>query len=136
MSQIVLIIEDSKAQARMVEGLLKFIGCQTTLAYNGAEAIEKFESQQYDLILLDMILPDASGLQLLRIIKASEKNANTNVVVLSGVTDKGNIMDALALGASDYIAKPFFEAEFISRINVHLENQRLKTEIAMLMAKK
>lgn len=128
----ILIIEDSKAQARLVEGLLKFIGCETDIAYTGAEAREKINAQAYEVILLDMILPDTSGMQLLKEIKASPKNSLSNVVVLSGVTDKGNIIDALSLGASDYIAKPFFEAEFLSRIKVHLENQQLKKELAAL----
>ena len=136
MKQHILVIEDSKAQAKLVESLLVSIGCESTLAFNGEEARAKYNTSQYDLILLDMVLPDASGLQLLNEIKASKKNLETSVIILSGVTDKGNIVDALNLGASDYITKPFHQTEFIIRLKLHLSMQRANRELKQTVAAK
>jgi DNA-binding response OmpR family regulator len=124
MNQSILVIEDSRAQAKLVETLLISIGCAPTLAMSGAEAREKFGSIKFDMILLDMVLPDASGIQLLNEIRKAPTNADATVIILSGVTDKGNIVDALHLGAHDYITKPYHQAEFLNRVQTHLNYQQ------------
>jgi DNA-binding response OmpR family regulator len=134
MKQKILVIEDSRAQSKLLESLLETEGCSVGIAMSGAEARVKFHEERFDMILLDMILPDASGLQLLNEIKASEKNGATSVIILSGVTDKGNIVDALSNGAKDYITKPFHQTEFLMRIKLHLDYQNRVQELSEALA--
>jgi two-component system, sensor histidine kinase and response regulator len=120
----VLVIEDSRTQSKILTDLLLDNECQPTPALTGEDARKHYNNSTFDIILLDMVLPDASGLQLLQEIRASSKCINTPVIILSGVTDKGNIVDALSLGATDYLAKPFHQSEFLSRLNLHLGMQK------------
>jgi two-component system, sensor histidine kinase and response regulator len=136
MKQQILVIEDSRTQSKYLEELLISNGCDAYVALNGETAREKFNARCFDLILLDMVLPDASGLQLLKEIRDSKYCASTIVLILSGVTDKGNIIDALSQGANDYITKPFHQAELLLRLNLHLNIQKANLTLRQTVAAK
>jgi two-component system, sensor histidine kinase and response regulator len=136
MKQHILVIEDSRTQARILEDLLLSIHCDVTVAIDGASAREKFNAVAYDLILLDMVLPDASGIQMINEINASPVSAGTPVIILSGVTDKGNIIDSINLGAKDYITKPYHQSEFLIRVKLHLEMLKADKELKQTVAAK
>jgi two-component system, sensor histidine kinase and response regulator len=136
MNPKILVIEDSRTQSRMLVELLEANGCETIAAMTGEEARQQYGKTKFDLILLDMVLPDASGLLLLNEIKASTHCSNSSVIILSGVTDKGNIVDALNLGASDYITKPFHQAELLLRVNLHISVKKASEGLSQTLAAK
>lgn len=110
----ILIVEDDKGISDFVIPELEHEGYTTCLAVTGREALEKFESEKPDLILLDIMLPELNGLEVLRRIRA----VSSVPVILE--TARGETIDkinGLNLGADDYIPKPFEIEELLARIN-------------------
>ena len=110
----ILIVEDDSGIADFVIPELEHEGYTTSLAVTGREALEKFEAEKPDLILLDIMLPELNGLEVLRRIRA----VSTVPVILE--TARGETIDkinGLNLGADDYIPKPFEIEELLARIN-------------------
>ena len=110
----ILIVEDDKGISDFVIPELQHEGYETCLAETGRRALEKFESEKPDLILLDIMLPELNGLEVLRRIRAE----STVPVILE--TARGETIDkinGLNLGADDYIPKPFEIEELLARIN-------------------
>jgi DNA-binding response OmpR family regulator len=114
----VLIVEDEEKILRLLELELEIEGYQVGKAMDGKEALEAYQSRKWDLILLDVMLPGISGIELLR--KIRTKNNFTPVILL---TAKGSVEDkvsGLDLGANDYITKPFQIEELLARIRAVL----------------
>ncbi len=110
----ILIVEDDKGISDFVIPELEHEGYETCLAVTGRQALEMFESEKPDLILLDIMLPELNGLEVLRRIRA----ASSVPVILE--TARGETIDkinGLNLGADDYIPKPFEIEELLARIN-------------------
>ena len=110
----ILIVEDDKGISDFVIPELEHEGYETCLAVTGREALEKFENEKPDLILLDIMLPELNGLEVLRRIRA----VSSVPVILE--TARGETIDkinGLNLGADDYIPKPFEIEELLARIN-------------------
>ncbi|WP_020615075.1 response regulator transcription factor [Paenibacillus daejeonensis] len=126
MSESILIVEDEEKIARLLQIELGFEGYEITLAKNGLDGLEAYRAGSYDLILLDVMLPGLSGIELLRRIRASD--SQTAVLLL---TAKGSVEDkvsGLDLGANDYITKPFVIEELLARIRASLRQRALHTE--------
>ena len=110
----ILIVEDDAGTSDFVIPELEHEGYTTCLAVTGREALEKFETEKPDLVLLDIMLPELNGLEVLRRIRA----VSTIPVILE--TARGETIDkinGLNLGADDYIPKPFEIEELLARIN-------------------
>ncbi|MGG0412282.1 response regulator transcription factor [Peribacillus simplex] len=117
----ILIVEDEEKILRLLELELEIEGYQVGKAMDGKEALEAYRSGTWDLILLDVMLPGISGIELLRKIRA--KNNFTPVILL---TAKGSVEDkvsGLDLGANDYITKPFQIEELLARIRAVLRKR-------------
>ena len=113
----ILIVEDDTGISDFIIPELEHEGYSTCLAVTGREALEKFEKENPDLILLDIMLPELNGLEVLRRIRA----VSTVPVILE--TARGETIDkinGLNLGADDYIPKPFEIEELLARINALL----------------
>ena len=109
----VLIVEDEKAISNLILINLKAEGYSCTCAYDGKEAADQIEKNNYDLILLDIMLPEIDGYELLEYIRPT----GTPVIF---ITAKGNLHDrvqGLRLGADDYIVKPFQIGELTARVD-------------------
>ncbi|MBT2649829.1 response regulator transcription factor [Peribacillus sp. RS7] len=114
----ILIVEDEEKILRLLELELEIEGYRIGKAMDGNEALEVYGSGKWDLILLDVMLPGISGIELLR--KIRTKNTFTPVILL---TAKGSVEDkvsGLDLGANDYITKPFQIEELLARIRAVL----------------
>ena len=112
----ILIVEDEKAISNLILINLKAEGYSCTCAYDGKEAADQIEKNNYDLILLDIMLPEIDGYELLEYIRPTE----TPVIF---ITAKGNLHDrvqGLRLGADDYIVKPFQISELTARVDALL----------------
>ncbi|MCI9136885.1 MAG: response regulator transcription factor [Lachnospiraceae bacterium] len=112
----ILIVEDDANIAKLIEATVAIGGYEGIVCGNGAEAFEKIEHETYDLILLDVMLPDMSGFEIIK------KRTNTDAPVIF-ITAKQELTDkvrGLRLGAEDYIVKPFEAMELLARIEVIL----------------
>jgi DNA-binding response OmpR family regulator len=109
----ILIVEDDKTIAMGIEYSLKQEGFQTDVCYDAASAQQALARRTYDLVLLDVALPDGTGYDLCRTIRAQ---GSTPVIFLTAMDDEVNVVMGLDLGADDYITKPFRVRELMSRI--------------------
>lgn len=123
----ILIIEDEEKLARMLELELNYEGYQTEKALDGRAGLELALTGRFDLILLDIMLPQLSGMEVLRRLRREEQGY-TPVLLLTArdaITDKVSGLDA---GAEDYITKPFAIEELLARIRVTLRKLHSKEE--------
>lgn len=102
-SKRILLVEDDQAISQVLKIKLDSEGYQTTLAEDGSKALELLSSNEYDLMLLDLIMPDKNGFEVLEYLK--ENNINLKVIVITNLSQPSDIEKAKNLGASDYLVK-------------------------------
>lgn len=114
----ILIVEDDQFLAGMYVEKLENEGVfEVEEAANGKEALKKVEADMPDLILLDIMLPAMSGIEVLKNLKANKDTRNIAVIMLTNLNEKEYIQDALSLGADDYLIKAhFLPSEVIIKI--------------------
>ncbi|MCR9130033.1 MAG: response regulator transcription factor [Alphaproteobacteria bacterium] len=111
----VLLIEDDRATAQGIELMLKSEGFNVYVTDYGEEGVDLGKLYDYDLILLDLILPDMPGFDVLKSLRVAK--VDTPVMILSGNADIDNKVRGLGTGADDYMTKPFHKEELIARIH-------------------
>ena len=114
----ILIVEDDISIHNMIEELLKKENYIISNAYSGTEALMMLEKENYDLILLDLMLPGANGEEII------EKVKETPIIVLSAKISSDDKVNCLLSGASDYVTKPFDSKELLARIEVQLRPKK------------
>lgn len=119
----ILIVEDDPNIAKLIEATVAIGGYQGTVCSNGKEAFERMESENYDLVLLDVMLPDMSGFEIMR----NRTSTETPVIFITAKQELTDKVKGLRLGAEDYIVKPFEAMELLARIEVILRRVK-KTE--------
>lgn len=124
----ILVVEDEEKLARFVELELEHEGYKVSKAYDGRTALEMAEKEEYDLILLDIMLPELNGLEVLRRLKQDGRDIAPVILVTArdAVMDKVSGLDA---GAVDYITKPFAIEELLARIRVALKMHSRLTDL-------
>jgi two-component system cell cycle response regulator CtrA len=110
----VLLIEDDSGTAQSIELMLKTENINVYTADLGEDGIDLGKVYDYDIILLDLNLPDMSGFEVLRILRSAR--IVTPILILSGLAGIENIIRGLGLGADDYLSKPFHKNELVARI--------------------
>lgn len=131
----VLVIDDDEAIREYLSTVIEKIGFQANTASNGQEALEYLEhNQRPDLILLDVIMPGMTGIDVLRKIKESPRLKEIIVIMVTGVHHIAEKELAFMLGASDYLEKPFETRELIARVKTHI-NLKKATEKCILQKK-
>ncbi len=109
-----LVIEDEKKIATLINKGLREQGYTADVVHDGEEGLERAVNQQYDAIVLDIMLPGRDGLSLLRALR--EKKINTPVMILTARGEVNERVEGLDAGADDYMAKPFSMDELIARL--------------------
>ena len=111
----VLLIEDDSATAQSIELMLKSEGFNVYTTDLGEEGIDLGKVYDYDIILLDLNLPDMSGFEVLRSLRVSK--VKTSILILSGLPGIEDKVRGLGFGADDYMTKPFHRNELVARIH-------------------
>jgi len=120
----ILVVEDEKEIRDLLAHYLRKEGFSPILASDGETAILKARKEKPDLVLLDILLPKADGLEVLRAIRSDESIGRTPVVMLTAKGDETDRVVGLELGADDYIPKPFSPREVVARIKAILRRSR------------
>jgi DNA-binding response OmpR family regulator len=120
----ILVVEDEKEIRDLLAHYLRKEGFSTLLAPDGETAILTARKEKPDLILLDILLPKADGLEVLRAIRSDDAIRRTPVVMLTAKGDETDRIVGLELGADDYIPKPFSPREVVARIKAILRRSR------------
>ena len=119
----VFLVEDDQSIVSLVQYNLQKEGFNVQTSGNGEEAIKDIKNYEPDLILLDWMLPDLSGLDICKSLKKDKKHKNIPIIMLTAKGQEEDKVSALNSGADDYITKPFGHAELIARINALLRRK-------------
>jgi two-component system cell cycle response regulator CtrA len=122
----ILIIEDNRATAETIELALAKDGKICDIATLGEDGLEISKLYEYDLIILDIMLPDTNGYEVLKKIRTSKKHVP--VLILSGLGDSEQKIKGLGFGADDYLTKPFVMAELVARVNAIIRRSKGHSE--------
>ena len=125
----ILIVDDDASLAEMLQLVLRQEGFETTWCASGDAALEVFRSAQFDLVLLDLMLPGLDGVAVCRRIRA---DSGVPIVMLTAKSDTGDVVDGLEAGADDYIAKPFKPRELVARVWTRLRRPPAESETDMI----
>lgn len=124
----ILYVEDEKNIARFVELELTHEDHEVTIRHDGREGLETALAEDFDLILLDIMLPSLSGMEILRRLK---KEKDTPVIMLTAKDDVSDKVYGLDSGAEDYLTKPFAIEELLARIRRLLRTKESKDELTL-----
>ncbi len=120
----ILIVDDNKKNAELLEAYLIPLEADVTIAPDGIEALKMIEQDKPDLILLDIMMPRMSGFEVCRRIKGSESYRDIVVVLVTALTDAGDIERGVDCGADEFLSKPIQKNELISRVRTLLRIKR------------
>src|SRR5580698_5104457 len=122
----ILVVDDELDIREGLETLLKLEGYQVDLAANGTEGLRKIESRAYDMVLLDLMMPDRSGMDVLRDVRGRDRETPIFMITAYGSVEAA--VDALKLGANDYFSKPWDNDKLIIEIDRMIARRRLEYE--------
>ncbi len=125
----VLIVDDEPQNIELLETMLSIKGYNVVKADNGKSALAALETQDVDLVLLDLQLPDISGIEILKKIRGNPKTKTLPVLMITGLSDKKHKLEGLENGADDYILKPFDMDELFARVETQAKLSYLRRQI-------
>lgn len=120
MMKEILIIEDNIILQNMMQFFMEREGYRVDGALSGKEALALVEKSTYDFIVVDLMLPYYNGLEIIEQVRASKRNAQTGIMIVSDLSDDNIIKDGFAVGANDFLKKPVSPSELLTRINYFL----------------
>lgn len=112
----ILIVEDEKALNDAYQIVLKKEGHDVEAAYDGKEGLKKFKEKEADLILLDLRMPEASGIDFLKSLQPAKNKLKTKIIIFSNYDDQKEIDEAFSLGATRYILKAWSSPQELAKV--------------------
>ena len=132
----ILVVDDQPANIQTVGTLLHAEGYDVMSATSAEQALQRLRARRPDLLLLDMMMPGTSGLELCRLLTAKPSLAEVPVIFLSAADEVGLITAALEAGAVDYVTKPFRRPELLGRIRTHIALKAARDDLRRLAEEK
>ena len=121
----ILIVEDDKKIAQLEQDYLESFGYDTEIVTDGALVIKTLKHSSYDLVLLDLMLPNMSGYDICRQIR---DQIDIPILMVTARTESIDVIRGLGLGADDYITKPFDPSQLVARVRSHLKRYERLTK--------
>ena len=134
MARNILVVEDDRNISDLIRMYMEKEGFEVRSAYDGGKAIEEFEKQAPDLVLLDIMLPGEDGLSLLKRLRSDKRTAQVPVIMATAKGSEFDKVHGLDNGADDYIAKPFGMMEMVSRVKAVLRRYKQEDKQSRLTA--
>jgi class 3 adenylate cyclase len=129
----ILIVDDEADLRALLSARLKALGLRADQAKNGQEAMQKLAEKPFDLVLLDILMPEMDGYSVLSAIKSDSRFHDIPVIVISAVDEMDSVVRCIQIGAEDYLPKPFNHTLLKARIEASLERKRLRDQEQALM---
>ena len=123
-----LVVDDNSMNRIMLSRYITKLGYQATLVENGRQALEKLQGEPFDLVLLDVEMPEMDGYQVLEQLKAEPRLRDIPVIMISAVEELESVVKCIELGAQDYLPKPFNPVLLRARLTACLERKRLRDQ--------
>ena len=125
----ILVADDDALSADILIESLRSMSHEVVFAANGGEAWRMLQQEPFRLVILDWVMPEMDGMEVCRNIRAMQSNSYTDIILLTGRTDRKDRLEALEGGADDFLTKPLDHGELVARLNV--ANRILETEEAV-----
>src|SRR5947207_2925568 len=123
-----LVVDDNSMNRIMLSRYITKLGYRAALTENGRQALEKLQGEPFDLVLLDVEMPEMDGYQVLEYIKADTRLRDIPVIMISAVEELESVVKCIELGAQDYLPKPFNPVLLRARLTACLERKRLRDQ--------
>lgn len=120
----IMVVDDDEEFTNLYKEYLKMVGFEAISENRSSKAMELACTEKPDLFVLDLMMPEPTGFQLCRMLRADENFKRTPIIIVTALTDLDSKLVAMGAGANDYITKPFHIDELKSRINALLENSK------------
>lgn len=117
----ILVVDDNPLNLKLVNNLLVEKHYNITLASSGAEALQLIEIHTFDIILLDIMMPEMDGFEVCKTLKGNNNTKDIPIIFLSAKDQTEDIVKGFQIGGVDYITKPFQKEELLARLNNHIE---------------
>jgi sigma-B regulation protein RsbU (phosphoserine phosphatase) len=130
-TSLILIVDDNPKNLQVLGNYLQIEGYLVEFAMNGESALDWTSRKEFDLILLDIMMPGMDGFDVCKIIKSETLNRKTPIIFLTAKVDTESIVNGFDIGAVDYVIKPFNQKELIARVKTQIEIKRGRDEIAI-----
>lgn len=114
----ILVVEDDVSTMNLIQMILEKNGYEVIPAFSGQEADQYIKEKSFEAVLLDMVLPDSTGLQLLQSIRKTPTYKHVPIIIVTSKNEEIDVVLGLEMGADDYIHKPFNKRELLARLNV------------------
>ena len=131
MANLIYSVEDDINISKIIALTLKKQGYEVLSFSDGSSFLEAFSKRKPDLVLLDLMLPDIDGFDILRKLRADKDNDDIEIMIVSAKSQIVDKVDGLDLGADDYLEKPFDILELISRVNAKFRRNKKSTQISI-----
>ncbi len=124
----ILVIDDDDIMLKAIKNILHKDGFDVLTAKDGKEAFDMLEHATYDIVITDLMMPYANGLEVVSKLRNDESKRQVGIMVVSSVGNEETITEAFRLGADEYIKKPIMADELLTRIRKLLANKNSKTQ--------
>jgi two-component system cell cycle response regulator len=125
----VLIVDDNPQNVELLQAFLESLPVRIVTAGDGIEALKRVEEHNPDLILLDVMMPQLSGFQVCKRIKADPKTKDIQVLMVTALNELGDIERATECGTDDFVSKPVNKFELLTRVKTMLRLRHMKSEL-------
>lgn len=122
----ILIVDDEPKNIQLLGSILKGNDYDVEFATDGGKALEWMDDKDFDLVLLDIMMPGLNGYEVCERIRADKRKSHVPVIFLTAKTETDDIVKAFAVGGTDYVTKPFKTPELLARIKTHVEIKTLR----------
>lgn len=130
----VLVVDDNKQNLELLLAYLEDVDCRTVAASSGPEAIDIVEKAPPDLILLDVMMPKMSGFEVCKRLKNDAKTADIPIIMVTALSELGDIERAINCGTDDFLSKPVNKWELITRVRTMLKLKHLTDKLERTLA--
>ncbi len=128
----ILIADDNPTNVELLEVYLADLDCDTAIAVDGRDTLDKVAQFQPDLILLDIMMPKLSGFEVCKQIKDDPKTSDIMVLMVTALNESGDIERAVAAGCDDFLSKPVNKLELLKRVDNMLKLRHVTDELERL----
>ena len=115
----ILIVDDIPTNVKLISAIIKKQNAEYETAESGQEALDKVESFKPQIVLLDLMMPDVNGWDIIKAIREKYTKEQMAIIVTSAITDHDNITECYDMGVDDYVAKPIVPDRLLNTIQIH-----------------
>lgn len=131
---LVLIVDDNPQNLELLQAYLEDLGCRTSVAQDGAQAIEMARADTPDVIVLDIMMPRLSGFQVCEKLKADPLTSSVPIVMVTALNEISDVERAIEAGADDFLTKPVQRLELIARVTAQIQVRAMHDRLQGVIA--